>query len=379
MEEWSDIAACVVCGDTPTDGTTFFDCGSRDVNNGGKGERCDRVYCFDCLNEHLKDDPSLRCDNCGKSLGVLAESDPSISGLLTSFAAIKVGDERDHFEEKVATMSKELESAKSTDCDVRRARTLYNELAEDLCDRCPRCGKVFYDYDGCNALRCECGCAFCAICLKDCGVDAHACARSHGNGSEFDKTAFKAARKHRNEQKIKKFMKSHKLVPLESSRTGRLLKAHLAHDPECNVSGDVLKADRLDKFVRRSLEVVEANIIDELKQAVDGAKPPPDDFKLTFENGNGEDNGMRVRLQILEIVVIVVNNIDVVEQHWRDVDLKGVVPDDASDAKKEMVSLCICLRFVRFLAIGLALLPCPKRKTHISPFVPSRHCFLSPP
>lgn len=47
-------------------------------------------------------------------------------------------------------------------------------LAEALNLRCPRCAAVFFDYDGCDALKCQsCATAFCAICLKDCGNDAH--------------------------------------------------------------------------------------------------------------------------------------------------------------------------------------------------------------
>ena len=52
--------------------------------------------------------------------------------------------------------------------------------------RCPRCATAFLDYSGCDAVQCSrpgCGCSFCALCLKDCGVDAHAhvlAAKHHG-------------------------------------------------------------------------------------------------------------------------------------------------------------------------------------------------------
>ena len=42
---------------------------------------------------------------------------------------------------------------------------------------CPRCHQVFVDFAGCAALTCSregCGCGFCALCLEDCGGDAHA-------------------------------------------------------------------------------------------------------------------------------------------------------------------------------------------------------------
>jgi len=54
--------------------------------------------------------------------------------------------------------------------------------------KCPRCGQAFVDFNGCMALTCSrggCNCGFCALCLKDCGTDAHAhvasCASSGGN------------------------------------------------------------------------------------------------------------------------------------------------------------------------------------------------------
>jgi hypothetical protein len=56
---------------------------------------------------------------------------------------------------------------------------------------------VFHDYDGCNALICATGsvkAAFCAICLEDCGRDAHAHVREN-HGSLFDKVAFKIKNK----------------------------------------------------------------------------------------------------------------------------------------------------------------------------------------
>lgn len=31
--------------------------------------------------------------------------------------------------------------------------------------KCPHCGAVFYDFDGCAALRCRCGGLFCALCM----------------------------------------------------------------------------------------------------------------------------------------------------------------------------------------------------------------------
>lgn len=54
--------------------------------------------------------------------------------------------------------------------------------------KCPRCGQAFRDFDGCFALKCSrqsCACSFCALCLADCGTDAHShvarCTKYGGN------------------------------------------------------------------------------------------------------------------------------------------------------------------------------------------------------
>ena len=80
-----------------------------------------------------------------------------------------------------------------------RARDIFNNMTEEINLKCPRCMTVFHDYDGCNALICatgSCKAAFCAICLEDCGRDAHAHIREN-HGSLFDKVAFKKSKSHR--------------------------------------------------------------------------------------------------------------------------------------------------------------------------------------
>jgi len=49
-----------------------------------------------------------------------------------------------------------------------------NDVAALLDPKCPRCQAVFDGFEGCAALYCRsCPCKFCALCLKDCGNDAH--------------------------------------------------------------------------------------------------------------------------------------------------------------------------------------------------------------
>jgi hypothetical protein len=53
-----------------------------------------------------------------------------------------------------------------------------NHLANEVLTlHCPReaCHQAFVDFTGCFALTCSrCACGFCAMCLQDCGADAHA-------------------------------------------------------------------------------------------------------------------------------------------------------------------------------------------------------------
>ena len=55
-------------------------------------------------------------------------------------------------------------------------RTHLHSIESILNLRCPRCTCVFLDFSGCAAVACSnsaCSAAFCAICLQDCGKDAH--------------------------------------------------------------------------------------------------------------------------------------------------------------------------------------------------------------
>lgn len=75
--------------------------------------------------------------------------------------------------EKTLRLQLEAEALKTA--EQRMIDEASRKITEDILNKkCPRCGQVFDDFDGCFALRCNnCPCAFCACCLKDCGNDAH--------------------------------------------------------------------------------------------------------------------------------------------------------------------------------------------------------------
>jgi len=90
-------------------------------------------------------------------------------------------EEQDRFEEE-----KRREAAKSMlEKEAGKCRTHIEEVVMTL--RCPRCRQAFDNYSGCAALTCsngQCGCGFCAVCLADCGSDAHNhCKQVHGSWS----------------------------------------------------------------------------------------------------------------------------------------------------------------------------------------------------
>ena len=57
---------------------------------------------------------------------------------------------------------------------------IVNEILLNWCPR-PDCRQPFDEFSGCLALTCfRCNAAFCALCFKDCGNNAHAHVREVG-------------------------------------------------------------------------------------------------------------------------------------------------------------------------------------------------------
>ena len=173
---------CVVCLDDEAE--IRFECRSQD---------CRYRLCSGCMLDALSDltgQNNRVCPMCKAPTALeMALAQIGKGGLLAVEREL-----RPRVEHQVRTeldMKANREKAGSEISE--RARTLYNKLAESLNLRCPRCNLVFDEYEGCNALKCDCGARFCAICLQDCGVDAHPHVREkHGN--LFDKEKFYRSR-----------------------------------------------------------------------------------------------------------------------------------------------------------------------------------------
>lgn len=172
-------------------------------------KKCTYEMCIDCIKDSFQDASGGNYRHC-----LLCKRPVARSMLETVCGPGAVGEvehelrSKVEFEVKQANLKKERGREEMGELK-EKARSLFNELSEQLNMKCPRCDMVFYDYDGCNALKCGNStrlAAICAICLKDCGSDAHSHVRvSHGD--LFDKRAFYRARKERLEHTIGTFLR----------------------------------------------------------------------------------------------------------------------------------------------------------------------------
>ncbi len=178
---------------------------------------CSYQLCGPCIREAFKDSSGSNSSHCQFC------KTPSAMDMILAVCgtgAIKAveNDVRSsiEFELKAAMVKKSAAKSELTEISAR-ATKIFNEITESINLRCPRCKMVFHDYDGCNALTCaspKCRAAFCAICLQDCGNDAHAHVRSR-HGDLFDRQSFESSKMNRAERVILATMEHISDQPLE--------------------------------------------------------------------------------------------------------------------------------------------------------------------
>lgn len=157
---------------------------------------CIYQLCADCIRMAFNDasgNNSSKCLFCGVPSDL--EMISSLCGPNATKSVEKKIRSEIEFEVKADVTRKELSRENAASYNSR-ARNIFNELTEEINLKCPRCKTAFYDYDGCNALTCRvntCKASFCAICLQDCGSDAHEHVRSN-HDSLFDRGAFHDAK-----------------------------------------------------------------------------------------------------------------------------------------------------------------------------------------
>lgn len=212
-------------------------CGEAAGSDAASGLTCSEKHyvCADCLNglvpaelsaENIRQRRSVRCPHRG-ALGGGGRVDVcpatftvvQLQGVLRPevFAKVlgdalsaldAVGDElkrkSDELEKAGGAAAARMAEAEKASAGQARADCL-NSLRQALIEahivlRCPRCHAAFVDYMGCDAVTCGrpgCGCGFCALCLKDCGSDAHAHLSSQHGGYFRGMAAFKQAHSER--------------------------------------------------------------------------------------------------------------------------------------------------------------------------------------
>jgi hypothetical protein len=125
----------------------------------------------------------------------------------------------------------------------------FHQITEEVNLKCPRCTHVFDDdCDGCNALRCSCGAAFCALCLADCGRNAPEHIRQNHPDGMFSKDMSERAKRKRAQMIVKNHLTAMKQ---DIKELVQLVKNHIDKVEllESSVSADTVR-ERIANFLR---------------------------------------------------------------------------------------------------------------------------------
>ncbi len=176
----------------------------------GSGAR--HFACVGCFNQHVRSflEPGLLAGGGGRVPCVkgancahqwdLDSAEPGVDKATLklwakALQAMAIDAPREKAEREAALAAAEAAALRERAAEAR-ARALRVVIVDrDLKMCCPRCALVFGEYSGCNALTCpKCAAGFCAVCLKDCGADAHphikasaACGPEYFNRPLFDR------------------------------------------------------------------------------------------------------------------------------------------------------------------------------------------------
>lgn len=251
-----------------------------------KGYSCSKKHflCWECFEQHVDqaagpdsvgkcvdNEGSLLCPECSEPITlrkVAKENVPqkifdSLEGLKAKVKIKKAVDEA--LKEQETRLRKEFERIQAIqDEDERMAERLRLEIIENILTlRCPRCKTAFIDYEGCAALTCgRCSAGFCALCLMDCGGDAHThvanCPENPGMGLHIALDQFNRHHSKRREQQINEKMKN------QTDKTKQLLRKKMdkdfrdlgiqvnfqirVADPSSNASSSSIFANLRDRF-----------------------------------------------------------------------------------------------------------------------------------
>ena len=180
LSELLDVRTCVLCH-CPEPRDKGLECSAAPPH----------FACNECFSSHVSRFESLCKDDCNRGRVKCCAEQAGCPATFTLQEAAKhasplafeaLQTHTDDLNKIVMQQEKEQEIerwkasylAKSE--QERRVIAVRKHIEELMDLRCPKCGMVFGEYTGCAALTCAyagCNAHFCALCLKDCGQDAH--------------------------------------------------------------------------------------------------------------------------------------------------------------------------------------------------------------
>jgi len=308
---------------------------------------CDYKLCAPCIKESFKEADgtnSSTCLMCGTPTAIkMIESACGIGAIKAIERNVRYSVEFEYKEE----MSKKQYSMSQLKEDKTRARKLFNELAELLLMKCPRCKNAFYDYDGCNALTCaSCAAGICAICLADCGNDAHEHVRNL-HGDLFDKKMFLTAREKRESETVQMFLSD---LQDESEELILMVKNHAekagARSAEKHGQND-LQNYKVDRFLNRLISSLQSAIkTDRLSILQDGDNQEWMQYGLSIADisprcaippsyrlcliGTDQDFVYAISIEKFRMIRRISNNVWKDESHWEKIDLVTLAEEVSS-------------------------------------------------
>mmetsp|Transcript_3537 Transcript_3537/g.4813 ORF Transcript_3537/g.4813 Transcript_3537/m.4813 type:complete len:625 (+) Transcript_3537:693-2567(+) len=216
---------------------------------------CDYQLCALCVREAFKDSSGSNSSYCQFC------QTPSAMDMISAVCgphAIKTIEQkmRSSIEFELRIEISKKERAKEDLLGINEtARKVFNEITDSINLKCPRCQMAFHDYDGCNALVCgnpSCKAGFCAVCLKDCGKDAHEHVRT-SHGDFFDRKAFEESKVRRTKQIVADTMLRIEEEPFELKQLvkNHIDKAGLVHET-CNT----ISSWGSDQFIHEAKETL---------------------------------------------------------------------------------------------------------------------------
>lgn len=195
------MSICCVCY------ANFDLCTSQSVVSNCESRNPNHCICNDCFKEALKSGTNqavhLMCmvPDCEESVTLSFPAQQTYKKFhLESIERQKeiVEFERDQSAKIISSVREDILKEYDTTDQAHFTST----VAEKTCLRCPRCKCAFEDFDGCLALTCgniECNASFCAVCLKDCGTDAHQHLTDVHKTEYFNKALFEESKRQRAE------------------------------------------------------------------------------------------------------------------------------------------------------------------------------------